>query len=143
ALRLTSLVLFLIGSLGWLRLADRLAVPSWVRFLYAASLAGYAFTIGGAASLRTGDVLAYAAGPWLVALALWTVCAENAPVPRFFLCGLALGFTYWLRYSLFLVALSLLAWAAFHAVFGEGRRSAGLRLGRLAVLGTGFVLPVA
>ncbi|HEY2740210.1 MAG TPA: hypothetical protein VGK45_17505, partial [Thermoanaerobaculia bacterium] len=141
ALRLTSLLLFLTGALGWLRLADRLEMPGWLRFLYAASLAGYAVTIGGAASLRTADVLAWAAGPWLAALVLRTVGSENA-TGRLFLCGLALGFTYWLRYSLFLIALSLLAWVAFQAV-RDGQRSAGLRLGRLAALGTGFVLPVA
>ncbi len=141
ALRLTSLLLFLTGALGWLRLADRLEMPAWLRLLYAASLAGYAVTIGGAASLRTADVLAWAAGPWLAALVLRTVGSENA-MGRLFLCGLALGFTYWLRYSLFLIALSLLAWVAFQAV-RDRQRSAGLRLGRLAALGTGFVLPVA
>ncbi|HEX3525678.1 MAG TPA: hypothetical protein VH988_01300 [Thermoanaerobaculia bacterium] len=156
ALRLTSLVLFLIGSLGWLRLADRIELPRWLRFLYAASLAGYGFTIGGAASLRAADVLAYTAGPWLAALVLHTGLpslrdrgegvVEGAWVSDavgLFLCGLALGFTYWLRYSLFLIALPLLAWAAFHAVRGAGRRTAGLRPGRLAALGIGFLLPVA
>jgi hypothetical protein len=145
ALRLTSLLFFLIGSLGWLRLADRLELPGWLRLLYAASLAGYVFTAGGAASLRTADVLAYAAGPWLAALVLRTILRSSADraAGGLFLCGLALGFTYWLRYSLFLIALPLLAWTAFHALWGTRGRSATLRLGRLAALGTGFVLPVA
>src|SRR5690349_15160369 len=30
ALRLTSLLLFLAGACGWLRLADRLALPAWL-----------------------------------------------------------------------------------------------------------------
>jgi hypothetical protein len=134
ALRLTSLLLFLAGALGWLRLADRLDLPPWIRYLYAATLAGYALTIGGAASLRTADVLAWAAGPWLVALALRP--------SRLFLCGLALGATYWLRYSLFLISLPLLAWAAWRTAF-SANGSSRTRIGRLAALGLGFALPVA
>jgi hypothetical protein len=148
ALRLTSLLLCLLGSLGWLRLADRLDLTLPVRLLFALSLAGYALTIGGAASLRTADIVSYAAAPWLVALVL--ACGAWARrAPLLGLCGLALGATYWLRYSLFLTALPLLAWVAFQTVFGDrdaggavpvapGRRGA-----RLLVLGLAFVLPIA
>jgi hypothetical protein len=140
-LRLTSLLLFLLGSLGWLRLADRLDPPLPVRLLFALSLTGYALTLGGAASLRTADVVSYAAAPWLVALAL--ACgAKPWRTSLLGLCGLALGATYWLRYSLFLTALPLLAWVAFQTVRGA-REAGGHRGGRLLVLGLAFALPIA
>jgi hypothetical protein len=142
ALRVTSFLLFLAGALGWLRLADRSPLPRGLRLLYAASLASYAVTLGGAASLRTADILAWAAAPWLIGLALHL--GERRPEPPrpalLFLAGLALGATYWMRYSLFLIALPLLAWIALRLVpflpLSRGK-------GRLAVLGLGFALPVA
>jgi hypothetical protein len=148
ALRVTSLALFLLGAVGWLRLADRLALPSWLRYVYAASLTSYTVTIGGAASLRTADVLAWAAGPWLAVLVLRVFPSTGEANPsgsslgRLVLCGLGLGFTYWLRYSLFLITLPYLAWAAWQAAFGAGRLSTGVRLRRLTALGIGFAAPV-
>lgn len=143
ALRLTSLLLFLAGCAGFLRLAARAGLPGWGRVLYAVSLAGYGLTLGGAASLRTVDVLAFAAGPWLALLALRT--GEGEPRPeRLLLAGLALGATYWIRYALFLTALPLLAWMVLRIVRrgpgAQGRRSAP---GSLAALGFGFVVPIA
>lgn len=137
ALRLTSFLLVLAGSLGWLRLADRLALPTGVRFLYALSLAGYAATIGGAASLPTTDVLAYAAGPWLVLLTLRVV---HRPAPLL-AAGLIFGVTYWLRYSVFLTALPLLAWLAVQIVREAPPGHFG-RIVRLSALGAGFAAPV-
>lgn len=140
ALRVTSLLLFLAGSLGWLRLADGLGLPLAVRLLYAASLVAYALTLGGPASLRWQDLLAYAVAPWLALLVLRRGNAESGIV-ALLLCGFALGATYWLRYALFLVAVPLLAWIAFQV--GFDRRSPGRRrLVRLAALGLGFALPV-
>jgi hypothetical protein len=141
ALRATSCLLFLTGSLGWLRLAERLAVQRQVLFLYTLSLAAYAITLGGAASLRSTDLLAYAAAPWLAGFALRSRGQEDRS--RLFLCGLALGATYWVRYSLFLVAVpSLVYMAAQQRPAGE-RGLRGLRIYRLAVLTAGFALPVA
>jgi hypothetical protein len=133
ALRLTSFLLFLAGSAGWLRLVDRIdsPPPPWLRLLAALALAGYMVTIGGAASLRSADLLAYAAGPWLAALAL-RLRERESPL---FLGGIALGASYWLRYSLFLAVLPL-------AVFAGWRLLRERRLGRLAALSLGFALPV-
>lgn len=141
ALRATSLLLFLLGGLGWLRLSGRIEMSRTVRVLSVLALAGYAVTIGGAASLRTADVVAWAAAPWLIALALRCGAGERHAVALFF-AGLALGATYWLRYSLFLIALALLAWVAARTAFAK-TGSLGGRAGRLAVLGLGFGLPVA
>jgi|GEM_PF-2592195 len=140
ALRATSLLLFLLGGLGWLRLSGRIEMSRTVRVLSVLALAGYAVTIGGAASLRTADVVAWAAAPWLIALALRCGAGERHAVALFF-AGLALGATYWLRYSLFLIALALLAWVAARTAFAK-TGSLGGRAGRLAVLGLGFGLPV-
>ncbi|HYU31991.1 MAG TPA: hypothetical protein VEW48_07495 [Thermoanaerobaculia bacterium] len=134
SLRATSFLLFLAGSLGWLQLAGRLALPLGIRVLYALSLAGYAATIGGAASLATTDILAYAAGPWLVLL---TLRAVRRPAPLFG-AGLAFGLTYWVRYSLFLTAVPLLAWLAFQVI----REVEPGCIRRLAALGAGFAVPV-
>ena len=141
ALRATSLLLFLLGGLGWLRLSGRIEMSRTVRLLSVLALAGYAVTIGGAGSLRTADVVAWAAAPWLIALALRCGAGERHATGLFF-AGLALGATYWLRYSLFLIALALLAWVAARTAFAKSG-SLGGRAGRLAVLGIGFGLPVA
>jgi len=132
ALRVTSFLLFLVGSLGWLRLLDRLAPPPWLRLLVTLALPGYSVTIGGAASLPSADLRAYAAGPWLAALAL-RLRERESPL---FLGGIALGASYWLRYSLFLAVLPL-------AVFAGWRLLRERRLLRLAGLTLGFALPVA
>ncbi|HEX6902221.1 MAG TPA: hypothetical protein VF789_21065 [Thermoanaerobaculia bacterium] len=137
ALRATSLLLFLAGSLGWLRLAERLETGRSVQLLFAASLAAYALTIGGAASLRSTDLLSFAAAPWLFSLVL----NAGMSVPRALLCGAVLGATYWVRYSLFLVALPLLLWLALGQALDRGRELRG-RMGRMAALGAGFALPV-
>ena len=143
ALRLTSLLLFLAGCAGFLHLATRAELPGWARVLYAVSLAGYGLTLGGATSLRSVDVLTFAAGPWLALLALRQ--GEGEPRPgRLVLSGLALGATYWVRYALFLTALPLLAWMILRIVkagSGPGRRRS--QPGSLAALGFGFLLPIA
>lgn len=143
-LRVTSLILFLVGAAGWLSLVDRLSPPAWVRHLFVAGLAAHAVTLGGAASLRTADVLTWAAGPWLLALALRAGEAELA-APWLFASGLLLGGSYWLRYSLFLTAVSLCAWMALRLLRRSGPNSLGgaVRLGRMTALGIGFALPVA
>ncbi len=141
ALRITSFLLFLAGSLGWLRLADRLAPSRPVRLLYALSLVGYAVTLGGAASLRSADILAFAAAPWLIALTL-RLGAARASALQFLLGGFALGLSYWLKYSLFLAVLPLGAWLAFR-VARSAQASRPARVLRLAVLALGFALPVA
>ncbi|HYX26828.1 MAG TPA: hypothetical protein VFC23_21930, partial [Thermoanaerobaculia bacterium] len=144
SLRLTSFLLFLAGSLGWLRLADRLALSRPVRLLYTLSLAGYAVTLGGAASLRSADVLAFAAAPWLIAVTLRLGRRESTAASglQLLLGGLALGLSYWLKYSLFLAVLPLLGWLAWRVVHSAEVAPAA-RVLRLALLGTGFALPVA
>ncbi len=135
ALRITSFLLFAAGALGWLRLADRLGLPPALRLLNALALAGYLVTIGGAASLRSADLLAFAAGPWLAWLAVLALREGTAP-RRLLLGGIAFGLSYWLRYSFFLAVLPLAAFVGWPLL--RGRRIAGL-----AALGLGFALPGA
>ena len=142
AVRATSLLLFLVGSAGWLQLSARVELPRWAAVLYALSLLAYGLSLGGAATLRTGDQIAYAAGPWVALLALRRSEAA-ASAGGLFLCGLALGATYWLRYSLFVAALPLLAFVAVRTFTGAADRPQPARLGRIALLGLGFALPVA
>lgn len=140
ALRLLSFVLFLAGSSGWLLLLRELELPPVVHLLFTVALASYAMTIGGAASMRSADVLAYAAGSWLALLALRL--EEAPPRPQaLFLGGVLLGASYWLRYSLFLAAVALLAWLAVRTACRHGRPD-GRALGSLVSLGAGFALPV-
>jgi hypothetical protein len=140
-LRITSFLLCLAGSLGWLRLADLFALPRTARLLYAVSLAAYEVTIGGAATLPWADVLTYAFAPWLAALALRQGEGETSPL-RLLLAGLALGCSYWLKYTLFVMALPLAGWLAWRVAFGAGGPWMS-RAGRLAALALGFALPVA
>jgi hypothetical protein len=140
ALRLTSLLLFLAGGIGWLWLADDLAPRLPARLLFAAAIGGYAFTIGGAASLRSADILSFAAGPWLARLTLHAARRGLAPL-QLWLAGLAGGATYLLKYSLFLTALPA---CGFLALLVWRRDPAGTsRFTRLAALGCGVALPVA
>jgi hypothetical protein len=139
ALRATSFLLFLIGALGWLGLMNRLRLPGWVWILYAVSLVPYAVTIGGASALRSADILSFACGPWLARLALSEGETLRRPA-RLLICGLAFGITYWLKYTLFLTALPLIAFLAFQ-VFSKVRPNRA-RLVGIAALGLGFALPV-
>jgi hypothetical protein len=139
-LRVTSFLLFLVGGLGWLGLAERLRLPPAIRVLYALSLMTYVVTIGGAATLRTADILSFAAGPWLLRLVLARTESEGRPA-GLFLTGVALGLTYWLKYTLFLTAVPLAAWLAFRLAWSR-ERSPALRAARIALLGLGCSLPV-
>ncbi|MBW8873587.1 MAG: hypothetical protein JF614_01370 [Acidobacteria bacterium] len=140
ALRITSFLLCLAGSLGWLRLTELFALPRTARLLYAVSLAAYAGTIGGAATLSSADVLSYAFAPWLVALVL-RQGGETSPL-RLVLTGLALGSSYWLKYTLFVMALPLAGWLAWRVGLGGGGPWTS-RASRLAALALGLALPVA
>lgn len=143
-LRVGSFLLFLAGCLGFLRLGESMRLAGVVRILYALSLAVYALTIGGAATLRTVDIVAFAAGPWLALMALRQASRESRALPLF-LCGLALGATYWVRYALFLAAVPILAWMALRVAAAGRRFSLRDLLPRwrpLVALGTGFALPI-
>jgi hypothetical protein len=139
ALRVTSFLLFLVGAVGWMRLADGIALSRSARLLYAVSLAAYAVTLGGAASLRSADNLAFTAAPWLALLVLQP--GSKPSYRLLLLCGMALGLSYWLKYTLFLVALSFAIWLAAR-LFLQGAASKAAVL-RPVVLGLGFALPVA
>ncbi|HEY0553304.1 MAG TPA: hypothetical protein VGG20_03505 [Thermoanaerobaculia bacterium] len=144
ALRIGSFALFLTGCLGFLRLGNTLRLPRAVRILYGLSLAVYALTIGGAATLRTVDILAFAAGPWLALMALRQMSREARALPLL-LCGLALGATYWVRYALFLAAAPILVWMALRIASAGRRLSIATLLPRwrpLVALGVGFALPI-
>jgi hypothetical protein len=141
ALRLTSFLLFLAGAVGWMRFADGLRLPRLARWLYVVSLAAYAVTVGGAATLASADNLTFAAAPWLSLLVLHQ--ARPRPAPGvLLLCGAALGAAYFLKYTLFLTSIALAAWLAAQLLrYGEGSKRA--RLLHLAALGLGVALPVA
>lgn len=141
ALRLTSMLLFLAGAAGWLLWAGGLGMSRPVRLLYAVSVATYAVTIGGAATLRTADNLTFAAAPWLALLAL-RQAVPGTSRRALLLTGAALGASYFLKYTLFLAALALTAWLALQ-LLRRGRGNGSARLSRVAVLGLGLTLPVA
>jgi len=139
-LRITSFVLFLAGAVGWMRIADRMELSRLVRLLFAVALAAYALTLGGAASLRSADILSFAAAPWLILLVL----RQDEPEPFWgglVLCGLALGASYWLKYTLFVAALPLAAWLAVRLFLRDRDRGVAAVL-RPAALGLGMALPV-
>jgi len=142
-LRVMCFLFFLTGGIGWLRLADRffLSPPMrMARLLYAVSIAAYAVTVGGAATLPWADVLGFAAAPWLMALALR---GEEEASPFWLLAaGLALGCSYWLKYTLFLMAIPLAGWLGLRLLLRAGDPWTW-RASRLAALTLGFALPVA
>ncbi len=139
ALRLTSLLFFLLGAFGWLRFADGLQLSRPARLLYAASLAVYALTTCGAASLRSADNLSFAFAPWLALFVL-----RQASNPRWLALagtGALLGLGYWVKYTLFLAALSLGGWLALQlATARQGAWTTKAR--QLTALGLGLLLSV-
>ncbi|HEX4965341.1 MAG TPA: hypothetical protein VF173_31315 [Thermoanaerobaculia bacterium] len=139
-LRVTCFLFFLTGGIGWLRLADRFPLAPAVRLLYALSIAAYSVTVGGAATLPWADVLGFAFAPWLVLLALRG--EEEASALWLLATGLALGSSYWLKYTLFLMALPLAGWLGLRLLLRRGDPWTR-RAGRLAALALGFALPVA
>jgi hypothetical protein len=141
ALRATSFLVFLFGAWGWLRLADRLPLSRTARLLYAVSLAVYAVTSGGAVTLRSADNLSFAAAPWM-ALFVLRLARPSPRLSLLLLCGMALGTAYFLKYTLFLVALSLAGWLGLYLLFASQGTAAAKAL-RIAVLGVGLALPVA
>jgi hypothetical protein len=140
-LRLTSFLCFLLGVIGWMRLADGLSLSQPARLLYAVSLAAYAVTSGGAATLRSADNLSFAAAPWL-ALAVLRLSRSPRSYAALFFCGSALGASYFLKYTLFFAALALAAWLGIQVLL-ESQGTRAEKLARLSALGLGLALPVA
>jgi hypothetical protein len=139
-LRLTSLLLFLAGSLGWVRVARGIGLSTNALCLFSFSLCAYAVTIGGAATLPWADLLTYGAAPWL-ACASWRLVHASAKPLALFAAGFLLGASYWLKYSLFLTALGMACWALLQTLKGPGGWRD--RLARLGALSLGVLLPVA
>lgn len=139
-LRLTSFLFFLLGTVGWLRFADGLQLSRPVRLLYASSLAVYALTACGSSSLRSADNLSFAFAPWLALLVLRQV--RSAPRWTALIgTGALLGLGYWIKYTLFLAALSLAGWLALQLVFGQ-QATWIAKARRLAALSLGLLIPV-
>jgi hypothetical protein len=111
-LRALALAAILVGSLGWTRWFARQPLPRVFLFGFAISIPWIRYDSSNLFRY-SAEALAFAAAPW----------AFNALADRFnrtdwrrplslALLGLALGFTYWLKFSLFLTVL-----AAVGAIF--------------------------
>ncbi|NJN85121.1 MAG: hypothetical protein HC881_00790 [Leptolyngbyaceae cyanobacterium SL_7_1] len=116
AARITSYVLTIAGSWGWLTVADLLQANLLTKLSIGLILSLYAIgnSLLSAALLEGGDILPFAVVPWLISYTICLVTLLEHSDKQFYLkllhsllLGLLLGAVYWLKYSAFLVSIGL------------------------------------
>jgi hypothetical protein len=143
AVRLTCLLFFSIGVVGWYRVIRLLELSPVTVWAVAVLTALYALTMGGASRIVAPDVIAFGVGSWLIAGVLrHTLCYERGETakPGLWL-ALGLGSVYWLKYSAFVAASGLLACLLVN-VLVEGNRPLRSRALRTLALLLTFLLPI-
>ncbi|HWL17644.1 MAG TPA: hypothetical protein VNR00_18690 [Opitutus sp.] len=127
ALRLIALTAIAVGSVGWTRWFAREPLPRTWLVALAVSIPWMHYA---SANLfrYSAEALAFAAAPWSF-LALTSLAERSPPRPfRLGCLGLALGFTYWLKFSLFLAVLAAAGgWAVWSGWRAARRENAAFR----------------
>lgn len=148
ATRLIAYILFILGCLGWIKLADTIKANFSTKFVLSLVLPIYSLTIGGV-SLFIGDVLPFGILPWLFLYTLYfSRILEAKEKPYIFVffnacfVGFLLGLVYWLKYSAFEVSIGLLAYLIFTLLFFSQRYSLIRRLFLLFTCSSFMLIPV-
>lgn len=122
-LRVIAYLLFILGSLGWLKLSDKIKVSFSVKMILALILPMYSLTIA-SATMFIPDILPFAFMPWLFIYTLYLTFNLDSRTKlypyflfNFSLLGILLGLVYWIKYSAFLVSLGLLLFIAVYLLF--------------------------
>jgi hypothetical protein len=117
---LTAYLLFLSGSIGWLRVADKLEVVYPVKIITALTLPLLALgdaTRYVAYALMVGEIVPYAITSWLILYSLSFTSFVQKSQSKFLdilgklsFLSILLGFVYWLKYSAFATAAGILVY---------------------------------
>jgi hypothetical protein len=117
ACRLTMYILFVSGCIGWLKVADKLKVSFATKVITAISLPPYLLASANIRVLMSGDVLPFGFTSWLFLYALDINSRFQSENGRYrntlihtVIFGTLLGLVYWLKYSAFLVSISIFSY---------------------------------
>jgi hypothetical protein len=126
AARITSYLLLISGSLGWLAIAKHFKIPQPVQIILACTLPLYAISVGGAVRLWNSELPPFGLLPWLYLYGLHLVARWKAQADSLCLrhvtldiarIGLLAGSVYWLKYSAFTAAFALCIYIAIEFLF--------------------------
>lgn len=128
ALKVTAYLLFIVGCIGWLKLADKLQLNLTAKIILSLVLPiyslGYATTYV-ATALGGGDILSFGIMPWVFLYTLYITddltAKSNIKYKDFLLNLIGLGFIlgnfYWIKYSAFVSCLGIVLYLAIWAIF--------------------------
>src|SRR6476469_3833414 len=167
--RLTSYILLFIGFIGWIKVAEIVKVKLQIIIVIALLLPLYFGTISMGATtfdllhkiymlpslvpsldtLYTGDMLPFAAIPWLIFSTIQfslNADADNKTYTNIFIqsgiLGFCSGLLYWLKYSAFPVAVGIFLYLNIFYIFIFRKYSLKKRLCLLCSYFVFFILPV-
>lgn len=148
AARLIAYSMFILGCLGWIKVADTIKVNFPTRVILAITLSTYAFTIGGV-NLFVSDVLPFGIMPWLFLYTLHFTLNLNSRkrpyIQAFFhscILGFLFGVAYWVKHSALLASLGLFSYLALYLLFFNRSYALSKRLFLLTACLVFLLLPV-
>jgi len=145
--RILSLLISLVGALGWLRIIALIGLKGRWRIAGILFSALYCLRVGSITKTGAGDPIIYAVAPWLLAMALPLAISLNAPwrrrlIVRTALFCLFLGGIYWLKYTGIFLSLAILGAVLIEQFRGCLRANAVSCLVVLTIYGVAFGTPV-
>ncbi len=151
AVKLTTFILFTVGGWGWLKVAELLKARWLTKILLSITLPIYAIgyaTTSVASGIGAGDILPFAFMPWMFLLTLritadssWQHKSLTVKGLMFFVFGVLLGSVYWMKYSAFPVAITLVCYTIFSLVFEHKQTKAAQKLMLIIVFLISFIVP--
>lgn len=153
ALKVTAYLLFILGCIGWLKVADKLQVNLTVKLILSLVLPiyslGYATTYL-AAALGGGDILSFGIMPWVFLYTLYITDDLTAKskiqykeiLLNFISLGFILGSFYWIKYSAFVGCLGILLYLAIWSTFIWKQFALKRRIVLLGFLAISCFIPV-
>lgn len=145
AAKFTAYALFILGCLGWIKLANTLQASFPAKIIFSLMLPLYSVAIANV-NVLYGDVLPFGIMPWLFLYTLYVSrCFQSANkaygpvVVNSCVSGILLGSVFWLKYSAFLVSLGLLLYLAICFLFFESKYSFKKRFLLLVICAVSFL----
>lgn len=145
AAKFTAYVLFILGCLGWIKLANTLQANFPTKIIFSLMLSLYSVTIA-SVNVLYGDVLPFGIMPWLFLYTLYVSrCFQSvnkdygSVAVNSCLSGILLGSVFWLKYSAFLVSSGLLLYLAICFLFFKSKYSFKRRFLLLVICATSFL----
>ncbi|MFB2898158.1 hypothetical protein ACE1CI_35020 [Aerosakkonemataceae cyanobacterium BLCC-F50] len=147
AAKITVYCFFLLGCLGWLKLADAIRTNLPTKLVIAFTLPIYSITIASLTEL-IGDVIPFGIMPWLFLYTLyvsWRFKSQESNYKQTIvhsgMLGVVLGTLYWLKYSAFLVSLGIGLYLGISLLFFDSKYSLSRRLFLLGAFTVCLFLP--